>query len=37
MVTAAFTAAIDVLFDDPNLGLNAVYRTSGADSGTTPK
>jgi hypothetical protein len=30
-----FTAAIDVLFADPNLGLDAVYRVGGADPGVT--
>ena len=29
----AFTAAIDALFADPNLGLDAVYRVGGADPG----
>ncbi|QLH37852.1 MAG: hypothetical protein HWD60_01020 [Defluviicoccus sp.] len=29
----AFAAAIDVLFSDPNLGLDAVYRIGGADPG----
>ena len=29
----AFAAAIDVLFADPNLGLDAVYRVGGADLG----
>lgn len=28
-----FTAAIDALFADPNLGLDAVYRAGGADPG----
>ena len=29
----AFAAAIDVLFADPNLGIDAVYRAGGADPG----
>jgi hypothetical protein len=29
----AFAAAIDALFADPNLGLDAVYRVGGADPG----
>jgi len=28
-----FTAAIDALFADPNLGFDAVYRVGGADTG----
>ena len=28
-----FTAAIDALFVDPNLGLDAMYRAGGADPG----
>ena len=28
-----FAAAIDVLFADPNLGMDAVYRAGGADPG----
>ncbi len=28
-----FTAAIDALFADPNLGLDAMYRAGGADPG----
>jgi hypothetical protein len=31
----AFTDAIDTLFADPNLGVDAIYRTGGADPGTT--
>jgi hypothetical protein len=31
MVETVFTAAIDALFADPNLGLDAVYRAGGAD------
>jgi hypothetical protein len=34
MVMTAFAAAIDVLFADPNLGTDAVYRASDADPGT---
>ena len=30
---SAFTAAIDALFADPNLGVNANYRAGGADPG----
>jgi hypothetical protein len=30
---SAFSAAIDVLFADPNLGTDAVWRTGGADPG----
>ena len=29
----AFAAAIDLLFADPNLGIDAVYRAGGADPG----
>jgi hypothetical protein len=29
----AFASAIDTLFADPNLGLDAVYRAGGADPG----
>jgi hypothetical protein len=28
-----FTAAIDALFADPNLGLDAIYRVGGTDPG----
>ncbi len=31
MVETVFTAAIDALFADPNLGLDTVYRAGGAD------
>ncbi len=31
----AFAAAIDALFADPNLGLDAVYRAGGADPAVT--
>lgn len=34
MVITAFAAAIDVLFADPNLGVNVIYRVGGADPGT---
>jgi hypothetical protein len=30
MVMTAFTAAIDVLFANPNLGVNAIYRAGGS-------
>jgi hypothetical protein len=30
----AFTAAIDILFSDPNLGVKVIYRAGGADPGT---
>ena len=33
MITTAFAAAIDVLFADPNLAIDAVYRAGGADPG----
>jgi hypothetical protein len=33
MVATVFTAAIDALFADPNLGRDAVYRAGGADPG----
>lgn len=33
MVETVFTAAIDALFADPNLGLDAVYRAGGSDPG----
>jgi len=33
MVATVFTAAIDALFVDPNLGVDAVYRAGGADPG----
>ena len=33
MVETVFTAAIDALFADPNLGLDATYRAGGADPG----
>jgi hypothetical protein len=29
----AFTAAIDILFTDPNLGVDAIYRTGGRTGG----
>ena len=29
MAASAFAAAIDVLFADPNLGVNAIYRADG--------
>jgi|APTNR8051073442_1049403.scaffolds.fasta_scaffold04218_6 hypothetical protein len=35
MVETVFTAAIDALFADPNLGRDAVYRAGGADPGIT--
>jgi hypothetical protein len=35
MVMTAFAAAIDALFADRNLGMNAIYRAGGADPGTT--
>ena len=31
MVATVFTAAIDALFADPNLGFDAVYRAGGGD------
>src|SRR5512134_3667098 len=34
MAASAFAAAIDALFADPNLGVNAIYRAAGADPGT---
>ena len=37
MVMTAFTAAIDALFADPNLGVNAIYRAGGEAPGTTVK
>ena len=33
MVATVFAAAIDALFADPNLGIEAVYRSGGADPG----
>jgi hypothetical protein len=33
MIATAFAAAIDALFADPNLGIDAVYRAGGADPG----
>jgi hypothetical protein len=33
MPAALFTAAIDALFADPNLGIDAVYRVGGNDPG----
>jgi hypothetical protein len=33
MVMTAFTAAINALFADPNLGTNAAWRAGGADPG----
>ena len=37
MPTSAFTAAIDALFADPNLGVDAIYRPGGANPGTAFK
>jgi hypothetical protein len=37
MAASAFATAIDVLFADPNLGVNAIYRAGGANPGTTVK
>ncbi len=34
MVATVFTAAIDALFADPNLGRDGLYRAGGADPGT---
>jgi hypothetical protein len=31
----AFTAAIDILFTDPNLGVNTIYRAGGAGEAIT--
>lgn len=33
MVATVFTAAIDELFADPNIGVDAVFRAGGADPG----
>jgi hypothetical protein len=33
VLTNVFTAAIDALFADPNLGLDAMHRAGGADPG----
>jgi hypothetical protein len=33
-VVTVFTGAIDVLFADPNLGVDVIYRTGGAGPGT---
>lgn len=30
----AFAAAIDLLFEDPNMAVDALYRAGGAGSGT---
>lgn len=30
----AFAAAIDVLFEDPNIGIDAIYRAGGEGTGT---
>ena len=35
MVMTAFTAAIDALFADPNLGVNAIYRAGGSGEAIT--
>jgi hypothetical protein len=35
MPTSAFAAAINVLFADPNLGVNAVYRAGGSGEAIT--
>jgi hypothetical protein len=35
MAASAFATALDVLFANPNLGVNAIYRTGGANPGTT--
>ena len=32
-MTTAFAAALEALFADPNLGVDAVYRAGGADPG----
>ena len=38
MAASAFATAIDVLFADPNLGVNAIYRAGGGEApGTTVK
>ena len=34
MAASAFATAIDVLFADPNLGVDVIYRTGGAGPGT---
>src|SRR5512134_1997095 len=34
MAASAFATAIDVLFADPNLGVDIIYRTGGAGPGT---
>jgi hypothetical protein len=31
MAASAFGAALDALFAEPNLGIDAVYRVAGAD------
>ena len=35
MVMTAFAAAIDALFADPNLGVNAIYRAGGSGEAIT--
>jgi hypothetical protein len=35
MAASAFTAAIDTLFADPNLGVDAIYRAGGAGEAIT--
>ena len=35
MAASAFATAIDVLFADPNLGVDAIYRAGGVGHGTT--
>ena len=37
MAASAFATAIDVLFADPNLGVNAIHRAGGEAPGTTVK
>ena len=37
MVMTAFAAAIDALFADPNLGVNAIYRAGGSGETITLK
>jgi hypothetical protein len=38
MAASAFATAIDVLFADPNLGVDAIYRAGGGEApGTTVK
>jgi hypothetical protein len=32
-VVTAFTAAVDTLFTDPNIAMDAIYRAGGADPG----